>query len=150
MAWEADRLNQPLLAWQAPKHAGALGRVFSLARVHASQGGSALPSVALRALKKAEESDEVVVRLEELAGRPVEAIRLTMDRPIVAVRELNAAEEPLAASDPRTRTPARLEGGALVVPFAPYQPRTFALRLAQAPTRACSSHGSAAAVGFRS
>ena len=135
VAWEADRLNQPLLAWQAPKHAGALGRGFSLAQVHTSQGGAALPSVALRALKKAEQSDELVVRAEEFAGRPVEAVRVLMARPIVAVRELNAAEEPLAATDPRTKAPAKLEGGTLVVPFAPYQPRTFALRLAQAPTR---------------
>ncbi len=140
VTWQADRLNRPLLAWQAPKHAGALGRAFSLLRVQVP-GTTSLPMVAVRALKLAEESDEIVARLEELSGRPVEAIKLMMDRPIVAVRELNAAEEPLPASDPRTLTPASLEGGALTVRFAPYQPRTFALRLAPARTRVAAASG---------
>ncbi len=140
VTWQADRLNQPLLAWQAAKHRGPLGRAFSLLQVQGPGGGS-LPQVAVRALKKAEESDELVVRLEELSGRPVDAIRLTMNRPIVAVREINAAEEPLPASDPRVQAPAKLDGGALLVPFAPYQPRTFALRLAQASAHVAAASG---------
>ena len=31
--WQAERLNQPLLAFESSRHAGALGREFSLLRV---------------------------------------------------------------------------------------------------------------------
>ena len=134
VTWQADRLNQPLLAWQAARHAGQLGRVISLAQVQVP-GDAGLPPVAIRAFKKAEMGEEVVVRMEELAGREIEAVRLTMARPIVSFREINAAEELLTRADPRTLAPARLENGALFVPFAPYQPRTFALRLPESPAR---------------
>jgi alpha-mannosidase len=131
--WHADRLNQPLLAWQSTSHAGALGRVFSLAQVET--GNAASPPVAIRALKKAEEGAELVVRMEELTGRAAEAIRLKTASPIVGFREINAAEEPLVKSDPRIQAPAHLDHGVLVVPFAPYQPRTFALKLAAPPAQ---------------
>ncbi len=133
--WRADRLNQPLLAWQVPRHAGALGRTFSFGGVAGAAGGQALPQVALRAIKLAEESSEIVVRMEELEGRRAEGVRLVMARPILAVREVEATEEPLAPSDPRNGTPARIAGGALVVSFSPYQPRTFALKLGTPPVR---------------
>lgn len=130
VTWQADRLNQPLLAWQAPAHDGPLGRSLSLVRVEAPDDG-----VAIRALKRAEEGDEVVVRLQELHGRQVQAARLSFARPILSARELNADEQPLAATDPRAGSPVALVGGVLRVPFSPYQPRTFAVRLAGPPSR---------------
>jgi alpha-mannosidase len=147
VTWQADRLNQPLLAWQVPRHAGELGRAFSFARVEGSPASES-PPAAVRALKMAEESDEVVVRLEELPGRPSEAVRLVMARPIVAAREINAAEQPLATTDPRTEEPARLEDGRLVVGFARYQPRTFAVRLAPAHARVTSPESAPVALPF--
>jgi alpha-mannosidase len=44
----ADRLNQPLLAFQAPPHDGPLGRSFSLLGLEGAGGGA--PPVAVRAL----------------------------------------------------------------------------------------------------
>jgi alpha-mannosidase len=134
VAWQGDRLNQPLRAWQVRHHAGALGRTFSLVQVVAAGDAAALPPVAVRALKLAEASDEVVVRMEELLGRPDEAVRLSMASPITAFREINAAEEPLAPADPRVHPPANLDDGALILRFSPYQPRTFAVKLAPPPT----------------
>ena len=58
---KAEVLNQPLRAFVAPRHGGALGRSFSLA-------SSQNPNVALRALKQAEDSDEYVVRFYETSG----------------------------------------------------------------------------------
>ncbi|HYY98830.1 MAG TPA: glycoside hydrolase family 38 C-terminal domain-containing protein, partial [Pyrinomonadaceae bacterium] len=52
--WQAQALNQPLIAFEAAPHAGALGKSFSLLNVSNSR-------VRVLALKKAEESDEVVV-----------------------------------------------------------------------------------------
>ncbi|HYJ46465.1 MAG TPA: glycoside hydrolase family 38 C-terminal domain-containing protein, partial [Pyrinomonadaceae bacterium] len=52
--WQAQRLNQPLIAFESPKHTGALGKSFSLMNVSNSR-------VRVLAIKKAEESDEVIL-----------------------------------------------------------------------------------------
>src|SRR6202167_2094216 len=57
--WEGERLNDPLVAFQTEKHAGNLGRAFSLVKI-------SNPRVRIMALKKAELSDDIVVRLVEL------------------------------------------------------------------------------------
>jgi alpha-mannosidase len=111
----AARLNQPLIAFQTAPHAGALGRAVSLASLDDTTG-----QVAIRALKKAEDSDEIVVRLQELYGRPGRT-RVSFGGPIVGAREINAAEEPVGPIAPAA--------GSLDVTLAPYQPRTFAVRL---------------------
>ncbi|MBC8103795.1 MAG: alpha-mannosidase, partial [Cytophagales bacterium] len=90
---EAARLNQPLQAFQTPAHAGTLGRSFSLLSV---SGGD---QVRVAALKLAEESSEVIVRLFELDGKPAKNVRLTFAAPITALREVNGQEKPL---DPKT------------------------------------------------
>ncbi len=132
-----DRLNQPLLAWQAPAHPGPLGRSFELLRLSTRDGGEA--PVAVRALKLAEAGDEVVVRLQEIAGAPADGVRLAFARPVLAVRELDGAEEPIAehgggAIPPAAPPRLALERGEVVLDFLPYRPRTLALRLAAAPT----------------
>jgi len=132
-----DRVNQPLVAWQAPLHAGPLGRSFSLLRLSGQAGAG--PAIAVRALKLAEESDEVVVRLQELSGRPVPAARLAFASPVATVREVNGAEEPLAghgtggAVPPPPLAPPALEDGTVVLDFAPFRPRTLALTLGPPP-----------------
>ncbi len=57
----ADRLNQRVKAFTTSKHPGALGRSFSAANIDN-------PNVAIKALKKAESSDEYVVRVYETSG----------------------------------------------------------------------------------
>ena len=83
--------------------------------------------VARRALKKAEDSDEIVVRVQELYGRPAHT-GVTFSRAIASAREINAAEEPVGPFSPTN--------GALAVDLTSYQPRTFALRLALPPSAA--------------
>ncbi|HQU33807.1 MAG TPA: glycoside hydrolase family 38 C-terminal domain-containing protein [Thermoanaerobaculaceae bacterium] len=136
VVWSGDRLNQPLLAWQAPAHPGPLGRSFELLRL-ASRDGGEVP-IAVRALKLAEAGDEVVVRLQELSGAPVDGVHLSFARPVVGVRELDGAEEPIAehgggAVPPAAPPRIALEGGKVVLDFLPYRPRTLALRLAPPP-----------------
>jgi alpha-mannosidase len=134
---EADRLNHPLVAFAAPPHGGALGKSFSLLGLE--RAGGVAPPVAVRAVKRAEESDEVVVRLQELSGKPVEGVTLRFARPILAVREVNGAEEPLgpngtggALAEP-SRPPLALSEGVVRLSFAPFRPRTLALTLAAPP-----------------
>ena len=137
VAEEGDRLNQPLVAFQAPAHEGALGTSFSLLRLEGSGGGE--PPVAVRALKKAEESDEVVVRLQELSGRPLDGVTLRFSRPVVALREVNGAEEPLGPNGTGGafvepfRPALALKDGFVNVSFAPFRPRTLAVTLGPAP-----------------
>ena len=139
VAQSGDRLNQPLLAWQAPSHGGPLGRSLSFLRLAGRDGGE--PAVAVRALKLAEESDEVVVRLQELSGGPLDGVRLSFARPVAAVREVNGAEEPVAEHGAGGATPLpaqprlALADGQVVLDFLPFRPRTLALTLGPPPAR---------------
>lgn len=112
--WQAQRLNAPLVAFQASRHAGALGRTFSLLKV-------SNPRVRVLAVKKAEASDEIIVRAVELAGKPQRDVQISFPVPISAAREVNGQEQPVGS--------ATLRAGALVTSFNAYQPRTFALKI---------------------
>ena len=118
--WQGQRLNASLIAFETSKHAGALGQEFSLLNVSS-------PRIRVLALKKAEESDEIVVRLVELDGRPQENVRVAFAVPISAAREVNGQEQPVGL--------ATVTGGELVTSFSAYQPRTFAMKLAAARTK---------------
>ncbi len=117
---QAARLNQPLRAFQLAPHAGPLGRRFAFLR-------EADPRLLVAACKQAEETDEVVVRLREIRGRPLAAARLALAAQLVAAREVNGAEEPVG--------PAEAADGSLTCGFRGCQPRAFALRLAPPPVR---------------
>jgi len=113
--WQAQRLNDPLIAFETSKHGGALGREFSLLKV-------SNPRIRLLALKKAEQGDETIVRLVELDGKPQPDVRISFNTPITAAREVNGQEQPVGT--------AVINDGSLVTSFSAYQPRTFAIRLA--------------------
>jgi alpha-mannosidase len=123
--WQGQRLNDPLIAFVAAKHEGVLGREFSLLKV-------SNPRVRVLALKKAEEGDEIIVRLVELDGWPKTDVRISFNTPLTAVREVNGQEQPIG--------PATLDGGALVTSFSAYQPRTFAVRLAAPQAKVAAVH----------
>ncbi len=119
--WQAYRLNQPLIAFVSPSHAGELGKSFSLLKINNDR-------VRIMALKKAELSDEVIVRLVEMDGKTADNVRFTFAAPVTAAREVNGQEQLIG--------PATVANGELVTSFSAYQPRTFALKLAKAQTRA--------------
>jgi alpha-mannosidase len=123
--WQGQRLNDPLIGFEASKHAGALGKEFSLLKV-------SNPRIRVLALKKAEHGDEIIVRLVELEGRPQPDVKISFNAAIVSAREVNGQEQPVAS------TP--VSGGALVTSFSAYQPRTFAVKLAAAPTKVAAVH----------
>ena len=118
--WQGQLLNDPLIAFETSRHRGALGREFSLLKV-------SNPRIRVLALKKAEQADEVIVRLVELEGKPQPNVRVQFASPITAAREVNGQEQPVA--------PATSTGGMLTTSFTAYQPRTFAVKLAASPTR---------------
>ena len=79
------------------------------------------------ALKKAEQGDEVVVRLVEMSGKPAKKVKVAFAAPLVAAREVNGIEDAVG--------PATLAGGALVADFGPFEVRSFAVKLGPAPVR---------------
>jgi alpha-mannosidase len=113
--WQALRLEQPPIAFETPQHDGVLGKTFSLLRV-------SHPRVRVLALKKAEESDEVIVRLVELDGNRAENVRLDFAGPVTGAREVNGQEMPVGK--------ATVERGVLVTSLGPFQLKTFAVTFA--------------------
>ena len=131
MPHRATQVNQPPIAFQADTHPGPLGRSFSMIGIDDQSG-----QVAVVALKKAEDSDELVVRLQERYGLPART-NVRLPAGVTAVREINAAEEevgPFAQPPPQGRgnQPAQPRPLLANVELKPYQPRTLALRLAPA------------------
>jgi alpha-mannosidase len=118
--WQAYRLNDPLIAFQTTKHAGELGSSFSLVYLNN-------PRIRVLALKKAEASDEVILRMVELDGKPADNVRVSFAGVVAAAREVNAQEQPVGS--------ANVSSGQLVTSFTAYQPRTFAVRLSAPSTK---------------
>jgi alpha-mannosidase len=118
--WQGQRLNQPLIGFESAKHAGALGKNLSLVNLSTSR-------VRVLALKKAEESDEVIIRLVELDGKASPGVQIGFAAPVVAAREVNGQEQPVGS--------AVITDGKLQTDFTAYQPRTFAVKLGAPPTR---------------
>jgi alpha-mannosidase len=123
--WQGYRFNDPLMAFESAKHPGSLDKNFSLVRI-------ADPRIRVMALKKAEMSDEIILRMVEMDGQPEPHVRVSFAGPISAAREVNGQEQPIG--------PATVSNGALDTSFTAYQPRTFALRLDSAPTRLAAVH----------
>ena len=119
--WHAYRLSTPLAAFVSGKHDGPLGKTFSLMSTNS-------PQLRVLALKRAEQSNEFVVRLVELHGSSAEGVQIRFAGPIAAAREIDGQEQHLGSATTRN--------GVLETDFAPYQPRTFALRLGTPPARA--------------
>src|SRR5262249_29927856 len=117
-ALEAARLNQPLLAFRATPHEGKLGKSFALATI---SGGD----VSIQALKKAEDSDEVVVRLRELSGRRTDGLRVAFAKPITSAREIDGQEREISK--------AKVQDGALVADVDGFELRAFAVKLGEPP-----------------
>jgi alpha-mannosidase len=114
--WHGQRLNAPLIGFETSKHSGELGREFSLLKI-------SNPRIRLLAMKKAEQGDEIIVRLVELDGKPQHEVRVAFNTAITAAREVNGQEQPVGA--------ATVNDGALVTSFTAYQPRTFAIKIAE-------------------
>jgi alpha-mannosidase len=113
--WQAARLSQPLLAFQTATHDGRLGKSFSLLQIDSDQA-------AVRAIKLAEDSEQVVVRLQELNGTKKNAVNLHFGAGIQNATEITGIEKPLQ--------PLRVSGGGLKINFTPYQLHSLALTVA--------------------
>ena len=123
---EAEAFNQPMNAFQTDSHAGALGTNYSF-------GSISNTKVLVRALKKAERSDEIIVRFNEGSGAEARNVEFSLGNGIKSFREVYASEEE-APEDERVN--ASIKNGKLVFDIGAYGVKTFALTLNDADTKA--------------
>lgn len=111
--WEADKLNNPMMAYQTTRHDGTLGHRFCMASVNNR-------NVAVKALKKAEVSDKTIIRFYELtnSGQDVE---VTFPASIESAEEVNGVEDYIGS--------ASYAGNKLTFHIDRFHPKTFALTL---------------------
>ena len=115
--WQGRRLNQPLVAFQAPCHSGQLGKMFSFLDVNTFQ-------VDVRAIKKAENSEYTIIRLQELWGQDAKEVIITGPAPIVSAYEVDGQE--------RQISPALIKDGKLVLDMSKYSLKSFAVKFERA------------------
>jgi len=111
---EARKFITPMTAYICPKHGGILGSDYSFGSVSTN-------NVIIRAIKKAEKSNEIVVRLNEGANKAAENFTLSLGNGIKEAKEIFASEE--------YRGEAKVKDGKLVTSFKPYEIKSFALKL---------------------
>lgn len=112
--FEARCFNQPMAVFTSDKHVGALGSEYSFGAISNSD-------VIIRALKKSEETNEVIIRVNEAAGRRADRVEVFLGKGILSAREVYATEEEIGE--------ASVLDGRLVFDLAPYEVKTFALTL---------------------
>ncbi|MFT3685703.1 MAG: chitobiase/beta-hexosaminidase C-terminal domain-containing protein [Phycisphaerales bacterium] len=91
-----------------------MGKSYSLMQVNK-------PGVSISAAKKAEEGDEVIVRLREHMGMPTKDVRVALGLPIVSAREVDGQERQIGT--------ATVNNGELVTDMHGYGVRAFAVKL---------------------
>lgn len=110
----AQRFNQPMATFVSKAHEGKLDRSFSFAKISDD-------SVIIRAIKKANEGEAVIVRFNEGSGEAKKGVRFSIGDGIEIATEVYASEEKIG--------PATVTKGELVFDIGIYEPKTFALTL---------------------
>ena len=110
----ATLLNSPLRPFRTDKHRGTLGRTFSFVQ-------SDNPNVLIRTMKRAEVSDEYVVRIHELSGKSQQQATLTFAADILSAAEADGTE--------KTTGQAHFAGNRLSVSVNPFGVKTYKLKL---------------------
>ena len=107
----AREFIMPMVPFVCSKHGGDLGTEFSFGKL----SGNAI----LRAMKKAENSDEIVIRVGEGEKKEQKGVCFELCDEIISAREIYASEEHIAD--------VNLVDGKLVFDLKPYEVRSFAL-----------------------
>ena len=126
-AIKAEILNQPIKAFSSPKHDGTLGKEFAFVRSNNDR-------VVIKALKKAEVSDEYVVRVYETGGATAQQAAITFAGEIEQAVLADGTEKEIGSAD--------FNKNQLNVSIEPYSIQTFKVKLkkkatVQTPQYAC-------------
>jgi len=112
--WQAEFLNKPLVAFKAPAHDGEAGKTYSVLSISNKRIG-------LMALKKAEDSEYIIVRINETTGESQSDVRLTFHNQIEDAFEVNGQEERIGD--------AAFKGNILTTDIGYNTIKSFAVRL---------------------
>ena len=96
--------------------------------------------VRVLALKKAEQSDEIVLRVVEIDGKPAQDVHIAFASPIVSAQVINAQEQPIGS--------ASVTNGEVVTSLGPNEPRSFALKLGPAPGKVAAPRSQPVALTY--
>lgn len=124
---EARNFVMPMASFICSKHEGAEIGELSFARL----SGNAI----LRAMKKAENSDEIVIRVGEDEKKAQKNVEFSLCTEILSAREIYASEEHI--------DDVEIKNGKLIFDLKPYETRSFALTVKSADRK-----GSSKAVDF--
>lgn len=117
---EAKRFIQPMAAFVVSKHDGKLSSEYSFLSLSDD-------SILVRAIKKAEDSDEIVIRVGESENKEHRNVSLKLGSGIESAREIFASEE--------ERGEAVVNKGQLVFDMKPYEVKSFAVKLKKMPKK---------------
>ncbi len=109
---QANEFNQPMAVFLTDAHRGSWGSSASLLSVSDE-------AVLVRCVKKAQDSDQIVIRVNNGTPNARKGVRLFFAAGIEEAEEMTGDERPLGE--------ATVENGALVFDLAPYAVRTFAV-----------------------
>lgn len=113
--WQAEFLNKPLLSFEVPKHPGNAGSAFSMISFNS-------PKVGVMTLKRSEQGDYYIVRVNELTGSDLTGINLKFPGKILEAFEVNGQEQKIAT--------AEFSGNTMSFDLSHYSIRSFAFKLA--------------------
>ncbi len=117
-SWQGAFFNQPVLAFEAGKHAGNLGKSMSFLTLSSPEAG-------LMALKRMENGEYYIVRVNELFGKDSKDLSMTFPGKILDAYEVDGQEQKIG--------PAVYSGNRMTFDLSHYTIRSFAVRLASAP-----------------
>ncbi len=116
----ACNFNQPMNTFISSTHKGVLPSEYSYASISED-------SVIIRAMKKSESSDELIIRVQEVSGNAYQNVKLSLGNEIAEACEVFASEEFISK--------AKTEEGSLLFNISPFEPKTFSLKLKDVKTK---------------
>ena len=112
--WQGRMINKPAYAFLVPQHAGPFGKSFSFVKV-------STPQVDIRALKKAENNNDIIIRVQELLGKEAGNVELSFPTKLIAASEVDGQERSLGDIQP--------VNGKLVFNMSRFAIRSFRIQL---------------------
>lgn len=113
--WQGEFFNQPILAFEVSRHDGANGKNISLLSTNN-------PAIGVMAIKKIEDGDYYIVRVNELFGKDQKNALLTFGGLIEDAYEVNGQEEKIGQ--------VNFSKNKLIIDLSHYTIRSFAVKLA--------------------
>ena len=120
---EARNFVMPMATFICSKHEGVLSSEYSFGNL----SGNAI----IRAIKKAENSDEIVIRVGESEKKEQKNVTLSLNCEIISAREIYASEEHIQDIS--------LADGNLVFDLKPYEIKSFALKVKKAAVKSTTT-----------